>query len=902
MIITREIFRNYLDCKFKAFLKLSPDPDLSKPNQYALLTEELEGQYRTAALQQLFPNARQNVEDKPIDKMPPLTAGADVILSARFINQNFNTTVDALEKVNGKSFLGTFHYQPIITLQSSTVSTKDKLALGFLGVVIAASQGRAPQFGKIIHGTNQTPLRIRLAKFMTRARTIVESLSSEKESPKLFLNQHCKQCEYQTYCWQRAKEKDDLSLLSRISLKEVESLNKRGIFTVTQLSHKFRPQRRHKGLEQKRKPHSYSLQALAIREGKTHVYNCSPIPKSNVALFVDVECDISRKFYYLIGLKVRQGEASQVYQFWANQFDQEAAIFLQFLDAIRPFSHFKLFHFGSLEARFIKEMAKRLGMETDGIVQNILAAAVNIVEYTYSSIYFPTHSSDLKSLAGFLGFQWVHPEASGLQSIVWRHRWEQDKANELKETLLQYNRDDINALDLLATYTRKITTQNLEEIESRDIVNADALGSQAPIRWGKIQFASPEMSEINDCAYYDYQRDRVYFRTQRKRRTTISKKNTLRRRVDKVNRVIEIECRKCSACRSTTIERRARHGRLIVDIKFTRNGVKRHVTKLITWSYWCSQCQQSFLSPRYRPIGRQRMRTTYGHGLQSWVLFQHLVNNQSFATIDDDLIELFGINLGKATLNRFKTELSKRYSSTYENIKSDLLKSSVIVVDEAKMKLHDIDGYAWVFANSNNVLFCFRATRDGEFLRDFLKGFNGVLVTDFYAAYDSLPCKQQKCLIHLMRDLNEDVTKHPFDEELKKITRAFTSLLRETVSTIDEHGLKKSKLKQHLPAAKRFFDLVTDCLFSSEVAQKYQKRLGKNEDKLFTFLSHNHVPWNNNAAEHAIKHLARLRKRGMTSFAKARIDEYMSLISIYQTCEYRDISFLRFLLSGKKSL
>jgi len=36
------------------------------------------------------------------------------------------------------------------------------------------------------------------------------------------------------------------------------------------------------------------------------------------------------------------------------------------------------------------------------------------------------------------------------------------------------------------------------------------------------------------------------------------------------------------------------------------------------------------------------------------------------------------------------------------------------------------------------------------------KEFRGVLVSDFYAAYDS-PNAQQKCLIHLMRDINQEL-------------------------------------------------------------------------------------------------------------------------------------------------
>ena len=55
----------------------------------------------------------------------------------------------------------------------------------------------------------------------------------------------------------------------------------------------------------------------------------------------------------------------------------------------------------------------------------------------------------------------------------------------------------------------------------------------------------------------------------------------------------------------------------------------------------------------------------------------------------------------------------------------------------------------------------YRPTREGDFLYDLLKGFHGVLVSDYYAAYDSLAFPQQKCLLHLMRDMNQELLNNP---------------------------------------------------------------------------------------------------------------------------------------------
>jgi hypothetical protein len=67
-------------------------------------------------------------------------------------------------------------------------------------------------------------------------------------------------------------------------------------------------------------------------------------------------------------------------------------------------------------------------------------------------------------------------------------------------------------------------------------------------------------------------------------------------------------------------------------------------------------------------------------------------------------------------------------------------------------------------------------------------------VSDFYAAYDALGCAQQKCLIHLMRDINQELLAHPYDDELKAITHPFGRMLRAVINTIDQHGLQQKYL------------------------------------------------------------------------------------------------------------
>jgi hypothetical protein len=155
-----------------------------------------------------------------------------------------------------------------------------------------------------------------------------------------------------------------------------------------------------------------------------------------------------------------------------------------------------------------------------------------------------------------------------------------------------------------------------------------------------------------------------------------------------------------------------------------------------------------------------------------------------------------------------------------------------------------------------------------------LTGLKGVLVSDFYAGYDSVDCAQQRCLIHLLRDINEDVLKEPFNVELEELAHGFARLLRPMVATVDRFGLKAYHLRRHKPAVER---ALSGRDYKTDVAAGYKKRFERNRDKLFTFLDHDGVPWNNNNAEHAIKAFARLRKVIGANGTRKGVREYLVL-------------------------
>jgi hypothetical protein len=250
----------------------------------------------------------------------------------------------------------------------------------------------------------------------------------------------------------------------------------------------------------------------------------------------------------------------------------------------------------------------------------------------------------------------------------------------------------------------------------------------------------------------------------------------------------------------------------------------------------------------------------------------------------------------------FKSLLARYYRATYRGLLRKILAGGLLHVDETEVKLKTGKGYVWVFTNLEEVVYLFRPNREGEFLKEMVRDFQGVLVSDFYAAYDSIDCPQQKCLIHLMRNMNQDLLNNPFDQELRSVTGPFGALLREIVATIDQHGLKRRHLRKHDQGVAQFFARLEAQCFHSEAAEGLRQRVLKYRDKLFTFLQYDGVPWNNNNAENAIKRFAYYREGRDGNLEEQGLRDYLVMLSICHTCRYKNISFLKFLLSRERDI
>jgi hypothetical protein len=354
----------------------------------------------------------------------------------------------------------------------------------------------------------------------------------------------------------------------------------------------------------------------------------------------------------------------------------------------------------------------------------------------------------------------------------------------------------------------------------------------------------------------------------------------------------------CPGCGATKIKRKNRLRGKTVDMKFFKGGVKKWIVEYRSWAYQCDSCGTRFLPNEWLPD-----RSLYQRGLACWCVYQNIECRQTMGQVKDTLADVFGLHIPQRQFYLFKNWIVERYNSMYEEIRASILKGHLVHIDEATVNLRDNEkGYVWVLASLDKVYFFYKPSREGTFLSEMLDGFQGVVVSDFFSAYESVKCPQQKCLLHFLRDVNEDLQKHPFDEEFKLFAQQFGTLLRQIVDTIDKHGLLAHFLSRHVVDADRFVETVTSGSYSSEVMIGYQKRIKKSGTRMFTFLKYDNVPWNNNNAEHAMKYLASYKRGPDGMFSERTLKESLVLLSVFETCRFNGMNVISFLLSEKSDL
>ncbi|HBM17342.1 MAG TPA: hypothetical protein DD381_13525 [Lentisphaeria bacterium] len=760
--ITTEILCNFVECNRRGYFDLLEIPP-KEPCEYDSILSAI-GQAEI----------RKHIND--IQFKLSLKVQPNMFIS----HDRFIANYDFLLKTNSNKIVEA----PLFFFKRYKTKEYYLRAVAFFSIVQSMINQNPLNIGYIYNIDNKKLIRI---KANTKRQEVLGAINNlcaislSTPGPPVIWKKHCHCCDYSKDCFIIAKETCTISLLPCITPKLYSKWLKKGISTIDQLALCYRPRRRNK----KRNPnavypHQPQLHALAIKENKVFVQVTPEILNSRQYFILDIEGDLNRNTFFLIGLLQINSDNETFINFWAGNSKEQIATYENFLQEVRKYPNIPIYHFGSFDEKVIHKFADQYQYD----IEDILSRFINFSSVLHGKIYFPSFGHGLKDIAPIIGAKWTMQNPSGLNALILWHRWLENNDYDIKQQLLLYNREDCFALHNLIQFVSRLKTPN-------KTVNIDYIGRAClqSTEAGKILHGT--FDNIVKYAHADYNRHKISFRGDNIPQSKISYE--IRKRIFPVlhpNKIIYVRRRlKCPRChRKINLPNKKKATAQVVDLTFGKQGCRRLVTKYIGSKIRCPICREY-----YSPVAIIDLlkNSQYGAGLVAWTINQRIVLRMPYSAICQSLSEMYAISMSKTTICNFIKSCAKLHEDTERNIISSLRTSSFVHVDETQINIEGINQYVWVFTNGNFVLFLKTETRDASIVLNTLNGFDGVLISDFFAGYDSMPWRQQKCLSHFIRDLNDDLWKEPNNKELEEFSCSIRQVLFPIFSDIEHHGLKK---------------------------------------------------------------------------------------------------------------
>ncbi len=545
----------------------------------------------------------------------------------------YNSVVSSYEPGDCQSRKSTSSssFVPVLLSPWDKPDVFDSLLVCFGALALSQVTGILEDTGTVIYGEEYRRKTVKIGDHAVRTRQTIDAIvvtCNSREPPPLLLNKHCAVCDFQQRCRGLAIGRDDLSLLSAMTGKERTKFHSKGIFSITQLSYGYRPRRRKRkrpDAESSKKiskhatrivRNDHKLKALAVKKNQIHVVGAPSIKFDGTPTFLDVEGMPDRDFYYLVGLRFECGGEHMERSFWADGLDGERIMWENCLRELKAMGNAQIVSYGAYETRFLRQMKARYTLAPDDVefVDRLIRTCVNLVGCIYGKIYFPTFSNSLKEVGRYLGFEWTWPRASGAAAPLLRRAWELGAGDGLKRELIGYNMDDCRAAATVADALARICGGGASGLDAVDVGSLE-VGFQLP--WGKFVGALPEFEKINDAAYWDYQRDKIYIRSNSSLRRAAKRKRRNSRRSLPVNTtVVPSRRRNCPACNSTRVFMNGKYRRTVIDMRFSDGCARRWIIKYIIDCYKCSDCRFSFVSDDHHLD-----KSPYGANVAAYVLY-----------------------------------------------------------------------------------------------------------------------------------------------------------------------------------------------------------------------------------------------------------------------------------------
>jgi hypothetical protein len=344
----------------------------------------------------------------------------------------------------------------------------------------------------------------------------------------------------------------------------------------------------------------------------------------------------------------------------------------------------------------------------------------------------------------------------------------------------------------------------------------------------------------------------------------------------------------CPACR-TSLARLRKHRRIVEDLI----QATVETTCYRTQSGHCPRCRRRLESrDPQQPPAANVPHGQLGLNALATAAILRVRHRLPFRQVAQVLKDLPGLQISAAALVKQIKRLARWLEGKYQDLIQRMRASPHVHVDETGWRIDGRNFWLWAFTDPTFTLYHVDESRGGKVPLKLLgKAFGGVVVADFYSAYNQLEAPKQRCLVHLLREVKETGEANEFFKKTS-FARKLRRWCKDALNLKDQRQQRKlnkakyegktARLEQRLEALAKTTDSHPD-------VERLAKRLLRHQQELTRFLHERKLEGTNNRAERALRPAVVLRKITGGNRSQSGAAAWAKLASLMTTADQRKL-------------
>lgn len=334
----------------------------------------------------------------------------------------------------------------------------------------------------------------------------------------------------------------------------------------------------------------------------------------------------------------------------------------------------------------------------------------------------------------------------------------------------------------------------------------------------------------------------------------------------------------CPGCGTGLTGGSVKRTREVIEVRPSPVAVIEHVYV----ERCCPLCERRY-TPQAELEGVVVGKSRLGVGLVALIAALREVGRLPIATIKWYLETFHELSLSSGAIVGALGSVASAGQGRVEETLAAVRASPYINADETGWRENGNNGYVWVYSAPGWRYFL-RGGRDKGVVEQVLgEQFTGVLVCDFYAAYNAYRGPIQRCWVHLLRDIRAEVEAHPDDVTLSMWAEAVYKVYDQAKGYEPAAHHEERRYKEHWRLREALLMVCRGYLEEQSERGKLCRRIESFIHQLFVFVLYPGVPSENNAAERDLRPLVTARKISGGTRSDTGTQTKMKLATLFRT-------------------